>query len=201
MSRTIYQIAPIDSGQQQGVGILLPMNKAAHANSPNLNTIQGQSSNVGSTYSATNGGSSVFAQSYSTEDQAISNLKNLLATSRGERFMQPLFGTKIRESVFEQNTAALENFIRETITESIELWLPYITLGDIDINRDVDQYSFAIRVNFSVTEQGANQVIIIYATEDTIEVVSETEETPTALTAVGTFGAATVGGLGGGGSY
>ncbi len=162
MSRTIYQIAPIDSGQQQGVGILLPMNKAAHANSPNLNTIQGQSSNVGSTYSATNGGSSVFAQSYSTEDQAISNLKNLLATSRGERFMQPLFGTKIRESVFEQNTAALENFIRETITESIELWLPYITLGDIDINRDVDQYSFAIRVNFSVTEQGANQVIIIY---------------------------------------
>ena len=200
MARTIYQIAPVQSGVQQGVGILLPMNKAAHANTPDLNALANQ--NSGQDYSAkSTGGSSVFAQSYTTEEQAITNLKNLLATSRGERFMQPLFGTRIRESVFEQNTEALESFIRDTITESIELWLPYISLGSIDITRDIDNYSFAIRVNFSVTEQGANQVIIIYATEDTIEVVSETEDTPTALTAVGTFGASTVGGLGGGGSY
>ena len=195
MARTIYQIAPIDTGQQQGVGILLPMNKAAHANNPGLNSILGQGTNVGSDYTKTSaGGASVFAVSYSTEEQAISNLKNLLATSRGERFMQPLFGTRIREAVFQPNTANLEVFIEDTVTEAINKWLPYINLSSVDVIRDIDAYSFAIRVNFSVTESGANRVIVILANEDTIEVVSETESGPLALTAVGTFGDAFAGG-------
>tara|TARA_A100001201_G_scaffold3475_4_gene7920 strand:+ start:3600 stop:4193 length:594 start_codon:yes stop_codon:yes gene_type:complete len=189
MARTIYQIAPIESGEQQGVGILLPMNKSAHANNSQLNTLSGQSSLVGSDYKVSNAsGGSVFALSFTTEQQAISNLKNLLATSRGERLMQPLFGTRIREAVFQPNTLNLEEFIRETITESINKWLPYINLGDVDIIRNIDQYSFAIRVNFSVTENGANRVIIILANENNINVASETTELPETLQAIGTFG-------------
>ena len=180
MSRPIYQIAPIDEGQQTGVGILLPMNKAAHANNTNLNSIVGQSTAVGQNYdSGSSGGSSVFAISYSTEEQAISNLKNLLATSRGERFMQPLFGTKIREAVFQPNTVNLEVFLNETISDSIDKWLPYINLQGVDIIRDIDNYSFAIRVNFSVTEIGANRTIIVLANEDTIEVTSDESQITT----------------------
>ena len=188
MSRTIYQIAPIQAGEQQGVGILLPMNKAAHANNTNLNSILGQGTSVGQDYKTTKGGASVFAQSYSTEEQAISNLKNLLATNRGERFMQPLFGTKIREAVFQPNTLNLEEFIKETITEAINKWLPYINLQGIDIVRDIEVYSFAIKVNFSITVTGANRVIVVLANERNIQVVSEASNLPAALTAVDTFG-------------
>ena len=188
MARTIYQIAPIKTGQQQGVGILLPMNKAAHSNNARLNSISGQGTNVGQDYKSVGRGASVFAVSYSTEGQAISNLKNLLATSRGERYMQPLFGTRIREAVFQPNTIELEEFIEETVTESINKWLPYINLQGIDVIRDIDQYSFAIRVNFSVSEVGANRVIIILASEDSILVNSDTDVIPSSLQAVGTFG-------------
>ena len=102
--------------------------------------------------------------------------------------MQPLFGTRIREAVFQPNTIELEEFIEETVTESINKWLPYINLQGIDVIRDIDQYSFAIRVNFSVSEVGANRVIIILASEDSILVNSDTDVIPSSLQAVGTFG-------------
>jgi len=103
--------------------------------------------------------------------------------------MQPLFGTKIREAVFQPNTLNLEEFIEETITESINKWLPYINLHGVDITRNIDQYSFAIRVNFSVTQNGANRIIIILADENNITVASETTELPAeTLQVVGSFG-------------
>jgi phage baseplate assembly protein W len=190
MARTIYQIAPIDPGRQQGIGILLPMNKSAHSNNASLNNILGQTTNVGQNYNNTGtSGASVFALSYSTEEQAVSNLKNLLATTRGERFMQPLFGTRIREAVFQPNTQNLESFIEDTVSEAIDLWLPYINLSGIDVIRDVDNYSFAFRINFSITETGANRVIIVLLDEDNIVVQTEdTEEVTQALVSVGTFG-------------
>jgi len=190
MARTIYQIAPIDTNRQQGVGLLLPMNKSAHASNPNLNSILGQTTSVGNDY-ATKGGSgaSVFAMSYSTQQQAITNLKNLLATNRGERYMQPAFGTRIKQAVFQPNTENLELFLEETISESIEMWLPYIKLEGVDVIRDVDNYSFVIQVNFSITETGANRTIVILANENNIVVTEELDGVQNeALTAVGTFG-------------
>ena len=190
MARKIYQIAPYPSGQQQGIGVLLPMNKSAHASNPNLNTITGIGQTVSQDYATSGGnGASVFAMSYSTEEQAISNLKNLLGTNKGERYMQPAFGTRIREAVFQPNTTNLEDFLNETITEAIQRWLPYIVLAGIDIIRDVDQYSFAIRINFSVTENGANRVIVVLANEENIQVATEQETDPSfGLQQVGTFG-------------
>jgi phage baseplate assembly protein W len=188
MARTIYQIKPIDVGAQRGVGILLPMNKSAHANSPNLNSLFNQSETLGQSYDAgpSNGGS-VFAQSYSTEEQAISNLKNLLLTSRGERIMQPTFGTRIREAVFQPNSINLQEFINETLTESINKWLPYININSIDVTRHIDQEIFYIRLNFSVTEVGANRVIVIMTNEENVQIVTEAQ-IPTGLVAVDTFG-------------
>jgi phage baseplate assembly protein W len=188
MARTIYQIKPIDVGAQRGVGILLPMNKSAHANSPNLNSLFNQSETLGQSYDAgpSNGGS-VFAQSYSTEEQAISNLKNLLLTSRGERIMQPTFGTRIREAVFQPNSINLQEFINETLTESINKWLPYININSIDVTRHIDQHIFYIRLNFSVTEVGANRVIVIMTNEENVQIVTEAQ-IPTGLVAVDTFG-------------
>ena len=187
MARPIYQIQPQTQGGKQGVGVLLPMNKSAHANNPALNGMLGQSNLLAQSYSGSYGGGGVFAQSFSTEEQALSNLKNLLLTIRGERYMQPTFGTRIREAVFQPNTENLVEFIQETITESINRWLPYINLHGIDVVRNVDDHTFTIKIIFNVTEIGANRVIVLLATEESISVIAN-EELTTGLTEVGTFG-------------
>ena len=53
------------------------------------------------------GGVPIFATTFTTEEQAISNLKNLLLTRKGERPFQPLFGTDVPSFLFENITKKL----------------------------------------------------------------------------------------------
>ena len=194
MARKIYQYRPIRETLNQGVGILLPMNKSAHGNNAQANAILGQAltGSFGQNYKdGVESGGSVFALSYSTEEQALSNLKNLIATSRGERYMQPRFGTRIREAIFEPNTTDLRDFLIRTIQEALDIWLPYIDIVDLELKRNIDQHSLAIRLTVSISEREANKVIIIFLNENTIEVVDEQpgiSDNDLVLTQTDTFG-------------
>ena len=84
----------------------------------------------------TRGRSGLFPQSETTLEQAGSNIKNLLLTAKGERVMQPDFGSGLRELLFEQYTEDLTEQIKLEIQNTISTWLPYITLASIDVNQD-----------------------------------------------------------------
>ena len=176
MARKIYQYKPIKETINQGVGILLPMNNSAHGNNSQFNALLGQSAtgSLGQNYKdGVRSGGSVFALSYSTEEQALSNLKNLLATNRGERYMQPRFGTRIREAIFEPNTTDLREFLNSTIQEALDLWLPYIDIVQLELKRNIDQHTLAIRLTVNISEREANKVIIIFLSEDAIQIVDD----------------------------
>lgn len=193
--RTIYKQAPLNETPDIAIGILLPMNKSADSYNEKLTALSGSGApsagGVGQSYSGgSRGGASVFQQSYTTEEQAISNLKNLLLTFKGERIMQPEFGTLIRKSVFEQNTLGFVDSLKESLLEDIERWLPYIIVSDIIINQNVDVYSISLSVIFKVTESGANLVIEIFADENQIIItdLQPAADVNFALTKVGEFG-------------
>ena len=107
-------------------------------------------------------GGGLFHLSYTTEEQAISNLKNLLLTRKGERPFQPDFGSTIPSLLFEPMDSDLESRINESLTEDIGFWLPYIVIEDIITNIDFDRHRINIELSFRVTEQGANTRIIIF---------------------------------------
>ena len=107
-------------------------------------------------------GGELFNLSYTTEEQSISNLKNLLLTRKGERPFQPNFGSTIPSLLFEPMDINLETNIDESLREDIGLWLPYIVIEDIKINIDFDRHRINIELSFRVTQQGANTQIIIF---------------------------------------
>ena len=90
-----------------------------------------------------------FEQTFTTIEQVKSNIKNLLLTKRGERIMQPTFGSGLQEVLFEQNVNDFESRIEDTINESLEQWLPYVTAEEIDIDAS-DELRDANRINVSV---------------------------------------------------
>jgi len=100
-------------------------------------------------------GQSNFELNYTTLDQARTNIINLLLTHKGERFMQPEFGTNLRRFLFRQNTQNLADDIREDLLEAIKRWLPFVNVDSIDVNRDVqniEQYTVHVAITFSVTD-------------------------------------------------
>jgi len=119
----------------------------------------------------------LFDLSYSTEDQALSNLKNLLLTRKGERIMEPFFGTTIQDSLFEPNTDTLVELVQGSITDAISFWLPYINVRSINVERVVaalgaqQEHGITINLTVSVSENGANTPITFLVTPSTITIL------------------------------
>ncbi len=88
-----------------------------------------------------NNPSGVFYQSYTNRDQVFSNVKNLLSTSKGERYMQPDFGTELKFILFENiNTEEdLEESIKGDIISAITTWLPYLNVTRLDVNFNMSE--------------------------------------------------------------
>ncbi len=102
------------------------------------------------------GNTGMFAQAFSSFEQAKTNLKNLLLTSKGERIQQPNFGTGLKSLLFEQNTDLLAENIQKVITSSVSFWLPYINIDEIDVKMTdamKDNNRAEVSVQFTVGNQ------------------------------------------------
>lgn len=175
MARPIYRYEPNNSNPDRAVGVSLPFNKPADGRTVSQNYASGSV-----------GGGGVFTQTYTTEIQSISNLKNLLLTRKGDRYMQPTFGTDIYNTVFEPNTELIRENLQASLQNDIEFWLPYINLKQIDVVGDINNYSISIRIRYTVQNSLAERVIIVLANENEI-ILSDLDGAPLELTQIGVF--------------
>ena len=115
-------------------------------------------------FSNKNGG--LFELSYTTEEQAMSNLRNLLLTRKGERLMHPLFGSNLYSILFEQNSNNLADKINSSIRSDIEFWLPNIIVEDIVIDSNtVSGHDLSIELQYRVTAVGEVKTLLLNALE------------------------------------
>lgn len=106
----------------------------------------------------------IFNQSFTNRQQAFSNVKNLLLTAKGERYMQPEFGTEIQYVLFENITSedVFQEKIRSEITEAISTWLPYMVIRELTVNINmtedgrVDDPSHAVGITLVLSITGTN---------------------------------------------
>jgi len=194
LRRPIYRYQPINQSPEQAVGIPLPFNKSSHVSGEQLETpLTANSAEYASTPKS---GAVVFGQTFSTEEQAISNLKNLLMTFKGERYMQPNFGTRIREILFDNNTDQLRTGLENTLRDDIAFWLPYIEIANLEMNIDETGHQIRMLLRFRVTTVGANLVINILLSENALVVSDAEADAGQTLTEVGSIGQGSVFGAG-----
>ena len=125
-----------------------------------------------------------FNQSRTTLEQVKHNIINLLLTYPGERPGEPELGSRLREIVFEPMDDDITEKIEEEINSVVERWLPYITIGSIDVN-------FSDRL-----ENTVDVSMMVSVNYDP----GRFEEVNVQLSDVGTAGGTTGGGGGGGAS-
>ena len=75
-----------------------------------------------------------FVSTTTTIEAVKNNIRNLLNTSKGERYMQPNMGLNLREFMFEQYNDELRIQIENDILDSFSLWLPFVQVRNININ-------------------------------------------------------------------
>lgn len=106
----------------------------------------------------------IFQQSYTTKEQVLSNLKNLLLTAKGERYFQPTFGADLRAVLFENITDEEEfkDRLKSEIQDAITIWLPYLNINSIEVELNISEDgrvsdpSHAVGIFLRVTISGTN---------------------------------------------
>ena len=93
-------------------------------------------------------GPGVFNSTFTTKDQIKSNLVNLLLTDVGERVMNPTFGCNLRRFLFEGITENNLNALIDSLSDSIRVFVPEITVTSIDISPNTDYNTISVSVNY-----------------------------------------------------
>ena len=89
-----------------------------------------------------------------TLDAIKTNIRSLLQTELGERVFQPALGIKLRQFLFEPFTEEVQNSIRESITKTFGLWLPFVNILELDVNMveyDNDEGKNTLKINIKFT--------------------------------------------------
>lgn len=124
-----------------------------------------------------NGSTGIISSTVTSLEQAISNLKNLLLTFKGERINHPNFGTDLPQILFQPNLANLKPIITEIITDAVSYWLPYINITTIDIVTAEDDptltYEIKVSISFNVPSAsiiGENPIVTIFVENNQLTV-------------------------------
>ena len=132
MARKVFKIDPLDLNKDVGIGIGLPMGGDKFGK---------------------------FNLLYNTKDQILASLKNLVLTMKGERIMEPDFGTNIYRLLFENvREDIIEKRIKQDIISSCKKWLPVLNIDFVGAK--LVEHTLSIQIAFKVPD---------YNIEDTLK--------------------------------
>lgn len=117
------KIDPLDLVDSQGVGVSLPFE------SP-----------------------SVFTTTYTTREALKTNLINYFLTGRGERYLNPNFGSPLRPLLFEQLTQDKLVQIRTTVASDLELIFPLVEIIEITVEGLPNTNTVQFFMSYRITE-------------------------------------------------
>ncbi len=120
------------------------------------------------------GESGFFDQTTDTFTQIRTNIINLIRTKPGERRMQPSFGCRIWETLFDQKDEFLPEKIKNIIKDDISKWVPGVSVSDINLresNEKVDGndiYKLYISVKFIIDSVNREDIVDLVITTNKI---------------------------------
>ena len=126
---------------------------------------------IGLNFPLQRGNVGYFDQSMDSFTAYRMNIINLIRTIPGERRMNPAFGCRLWNFVFEPNDAFLPDKIGKVIKEDISIWVPGVTVTSVDVKylendtstdlRDIYKLYIAAKFVVDVINQSDDVDIII----------------------------------------
>ena len=83
------------------------------------------------------------------------SILQILGTRPGERFMNPEFGSRLKDLVFEQNDAVLKGLVRHHVIAAIRRWEKRVRVTDVsfdDSAANIDRNVLLVRIAYRVIE-------------------------------------------------
>ena len=132
MATRIEQINPLDLRSSVGVGVDLPFS-----------------------------GKAVFNTTYTSKDAIKANLINFFLTNKGERYLNPTFGSDIRLLLFENIDPSATATLKENIQKEIRNFFPRIRIKEFNIDSRPDTNTVQVFLKYSIVNSNIDDEILI----------------------------------------
>lgn len=103
----------------------------------------------------------IFVSTYDSKEAIKSNLVNFFLTGIGERYMNPRFGSSLRNLLFENMTPTSIDLISDNIRESLSLYFPRVLPTDIRLIPEPDQNLITFQMKYRIDETDISDELII----------------------------------------
>jgi len=132
MAFEVKKINPIDLQPRKAVGVQLPFSAK-----------------------------SVFTSNYQTKDSIKNNLINFFLTNRGERYLNPTFGSTIREKLFENINSDLEGEIEGIVDQALDTYFPNVIAKEMRISSDEDNNLIQFYLSYEISNTNIKDELLI----------------------------------------
>ena len=106
-------------------------------------------------------GVAVFNQTHTTAEAIKTNLINYFLTSRGERYLNPLFGNSLQNLLFDNLTQNKVSQIDAIIRADIEFYFPKVDIVEISTNGDPDRNTIEFSMSYKVKDTNIEDELLI----------------------------------------
>lgn len=132
MSYKPLKIDPLDLSSRKAIGVKLP-------------------------FSAGN----VFNQTYQTKEAIKINLVNYFLTGKGERVLNPNFGSGLKNFLFENIVEEDIETAQEVILEEVETYFPNIVVNNLNIEASTQNNEIIFNLRYSIPFTDVEDEVVI----------------------------------------
>ena len=133
-------IFPIDQQPRNAVGLAYPFSN--FFTQDQLQTLNTPSSSLA--------GNVPFKLNYTTSDQLKSNITTYFSTKKGERFLNPNYGSNVFNQLFDPMTPVLGENLEQLIKDELQLNFPQVNLTSVEILQSTDSHTIVVSLGYRV---------------------------------------------------
>lgn len=106
-------------------------------------------------------GKAVFNSTYQTKDAIKTNIINYFLTGVGERYMNPTFGTPLRNQLFENITQDKLSEIKDIIRQGLYLYFPKVIPSVMNLESTPDTNTISFFMSYSISQTNIEDELLI----------------------------------------
>lgn len=103
----------------------------------------------------------VFSSNYQTKDAIKNNLINFFLTGKGERYLNPMFGTRLRNMLFENINQDKIDEIESIVRDAINIYFPRVEPQDIQTGADHDNNLVTFYMSYIIKDTNIEDELLI----------------------------------------
>jgi len=106
-------------------------------------------------------GQAVFNSTFQTKDAIKTNLINYFLTGKGERYLNPTFGTELRNLMFENINQDMISRVKSSVQRGLSEFFPRINPTDFKVLGTPDSNTVTLVLKYSIQDTNIQDEVVI----------------------------------------